>query len=375
MNEIKYFGFYDSVPDRRSMSLAAVNKMNYICRAICSYGKRVKIVACGMSAGENIPEHKEKFDKNISVHYFKTKKIPKYRILRLIDLLRRNIILFKYIMQNVSKNETIILYHSLSLMSCFSLAKKFKKFRMILEVEEIYNDVILKSDRARRREVGFIQLADAYIFPTEMLNTELNQSNKPYVVIHGTYQAESEKKLSFDDEKIHVVYAGTFDPRKGGALAAASAAEYLPDNYHIHILGFGSEDEIANIKKKIEEVNQGSGAKVSYDGLLSGDEYTEFLQKCHIGLSTQNPDADFNATSFPSKILSYMANGLRVVSIRIPAIESSAIDKDVYYYDIQRPEQIAKAIKKVDINDDYDGRKKIAELDKQFCQEIVCLLE
>lgn len=375
MDEIKYFGFYDSMLGRRSMSMAAVNKMNYICQAISSNGKKVRIIACGMGAEENIAACEENIQENISVKYFNTKKSSKYRIFHLINLLRRNIILFKYIIKNVSENETIIVYHSLALMRCLWLAKKIKKFRMVLEVEEIYNDVILKSDRARQREVEFIQLADAYVFPTGLLNSELNKTGKPYVIIHGTYKAEPEIAEKPADGKIHIVYAGTFDPRKGGGLAAAAAAEYLPYNYHVHILGFGSDDEIKMMKDKIEEVNAKSEATVTYDGLLSGAEYTKFLQSCDIGLSTQNPDAAFNATSFPSKILSYMANGLRVVSIRIPAISESGVGSSVYYYDTQTPQNIAEAIKSINLNDDYNGRVKIIELDKQFRREITQLIE
>ena len=65
-----------------------------------------------------------------------------------------------------------------------------------------------------------------------------------------------------------------------------------------------------------------------------------------------------------------MANGLRVVSIRIPAIEQSAVGKNMYYYDKQTPEEIAKAIMSVDLNDGYDGRAKIKQMDIRFRKEL-----
>lgn len=139
------------------------------------------------------------------------------------------------------------------------------------------------------------------------------------------------------------MYAGTFDPRKGGPTTTTTT-RWLPENYHVHILGFGSENDTKELCALIEETNEASAATVTYDGLLSGEDYIRFLQKCQIGLSTQNPDAAFNDTSFPSKILSYMANGLRVVTVRIPAIEGSAVGDDVIYYEEQTPEKIAQAI-------------------------------
>ena len=156
---------------------------------------------------------------------------------------------------------------------------------------------------------------------------------------------------------------------------AVAAAEWLPENYHVHIIGFGSNIETEHIKNTINKININSKAKVTYDGLLAGEEYIQFLQKCQIGLSTQNPDADFNDTSFPSKILSYMANGLIVVTIRIPAVETSAIGKDVYYYEMQKPKAIAETIMNISMNNSYDGRKRIEELDEKFREDLSGLLK
>ncbi|MBE5039336.1 glycosyltransferase [Ructibacterium gallinarum] len=279
-------------------------------------------------------------------------------------------VLFVYLILHTETNEKVLVYHSVGYGNAVFWAKKLKKFKMILEVEEIYQNVQNLGFIKNKREYRDFRLADGYIFPTKLLNDLINVEHKPYAVIHGTYHVEPKRNVSFQDNKIHVVYAGTFDSKKGGAAAAISAAKWLPENYHVHILGFGSEQEIQKIKDLVLETVPQTKAAISYDGLLAGEEYIQFIQKCHIGLSTQNPDASFNDTSFPSKILSYMANGLRVVTVRIPAIETSAIGKDVYYYEEQTPEKIAEAILKIDFHDAYDGRKKIAVLDQQFCGDL-----
>ena len=104
-------------------------------------------------------------------------------------------------------------------------------------------------------------------------------------------------------------------------------------------------------------------------------EYIKFLQKCDIGLSTQTPNAEYNDTSFPSKVLSYMANGLRVVSIRIKALEKSKISDLLYYYENDSPKEIAKAIKSIDLSQPYNSRNKIQDLDENFIKDIKELLE
>uniref|UniRef100_UPI003AB757CC hypothetical protein n=1 Tax=Faecalibacillus intestinalis TaxID=1982626 RepID=UPI003AB757CC len=170
------------------------------------------------------------------------------------------------------------------------------------------------------------------------------------------------------------VYAGTFDPRKGGVSAATAAGEYLDKNFHIHILGFGSEEEKKILVKQIEEVNSKNGAVVTMDGLLSGEEYTKFLQSCDAGFSTQNPDANFNDTSFPSKVLSYLSNGLRVVSVRIKALEESKVGNLLYFYDGNDPKSIAETIKSINFDKDYDSREFISQLDKEFTESLKKIL-
>lgn len=371
---MKYIGFYDTKMDRRSMSIAATNKMNYICEALNAIGEPVEIISCGMIADNAIPATQEKLLDNTVVKYFKTRRTSPNKLKRIYNVFAQNITLFCYLLKYTSKNEKVLVYHSLGLMRCVYLAKKIKRFKMILEVEEFYNDVELKSLASARMEKKFIESADAYLFPTKLLNDKFNADNKPTSLIHGTYKVEPDSGVSFGDDKIHVVYAGTFNLIKGGAAVSASIAEWLPENYHVHIIGFGSNEETEYIKNIVKETNLKSKAIVTYDGLLSGEDYIQFLQKCQIGLSTQNPDADFNDTSFPSKILSYMANGLRVVTITIPVVETSEIGDDMYYYEIQEPKAIAETIMNINLDDRYDSRKRIQELDNKFKTNLQKLL-
>ena len=368
---MKYIGYYD-IEDYKSENrryvLSAVNKMNYISKSISRITEKTEIVSVANTKNFRFYKGRENTLGFGELINFST--IPGNGFIgRRLSVWFTQLLLFFYLLKNAKKDEDILVWHGLGYGNAIALAKKIKKFKIILEVEEIYQDVSNIGTFKNNREYRDFKIADKYIFPTEFLNKKLNMENKPYCIIHGTYEVENDRNVSFNDDKIHVVYAGTFDPRKG-SIAATKATRWLDENYHVHILGFGSAKDVENMKKIIEETNSVSKATVTYDGLLSGENYIEFLHKCHIGLSPQDPDASFNATSFPSKILSYMANGLRVVSIRIPAIECSAIGKDIFYYDKQTPEEIAKAIMSVNLNDSYDSRVRIAELDKKFCEDL-----
>lgn len=94
------------------------------------------------------------------------------------------------------------------------------------------------------------------------------------------------------------------------------------------------------------------------------------LQMCDIGLSTQIPEAEYNNTSFPSKVLSYMSNGLQVISARIPAIEASPVGRYIHYYDEQTPEKIAEGIQRINLRECKDTRSVIRKLNADFCEHL-----
>lgn len=379
---IKYFSYYSRNPEqKRAAVLAAMNKMDYICDALETGGREVVII----SASANMDKQngaayciEQITEKTCCINFACWPCNGRWR--RYLNRCRIHWHIFLELMK-VKRDEKVIVYHSLGYMNLVNLAHKLKKFHLILECEEIYADVI-GNEELRSKEIHFTQSADSYIIPTRLLSDIVNLNKKPEVVIHGTYAVEQDRGCNYFKRDlhsdtvgtVHCVYAGTMDPRKGGAVAAA-AAEFLPENYHIHILGFGSEKQIQEMKERIADISSRAKARVTYDGLLSGEEYIRFIQSCDIGLSTQNPDAAFNATSFPSKILSYLANGLRVVSIRIPSVEQSAVGHALYYYDTQTPEEIAKAILSIDMTQKYDSRQLVAQLSEKFKMELNALVD
>ena len=272
------------------------------------------------------------------------------------------------------KGDITIVYHSLMHTVELCAAKRLCGFKLVLELEEIYQDVVPCGRFKAYWERKVIEVADGYILATEALSKVIPQG-KPYIVVNGTYHAEPDRHVRFNDEKIHCVYAGTFDPAKGGAAAAAAAAEFLPEKYHVHILGFGTEEQENQLQELIATVQKKTKCTLTYDGLKSGEEYIQILQKCQIGLCTQIPDAKYTETSFPSKVLVYLANGLRVLSVRIPAVENSAVGGVLYYYDNQSPQEIANAIMAIPMEEDYNSRQLLNQLDKDCERSLKQLME
>lgn len=378
MRPIKYIGFFDFQDSKvsRNYFLACTNKMESIAEALNDAGYPVEIVSTAVGVNDRFFFAKgEVIWKSdlLKARFFPTFGGPNV-VIRGVRRWLTSICFLKYLLLNTKKDEPIIVYHSTGFRNLLLLAKKVKKFKLILELEEVYQDVVDMTEAERKTELETFAQADGYIFPTKLLNDKINSGKKPYTIILGTYHVEQEITDKFNDGKTHVVYAGTFDPRKGGAAAAAAAAAFIPDNYVFHICGFGSPKEIADVKAAVDKVNKVTPGKAVYHGTLTGKTYIFLIQSCHIGLSTQNPNAQFNATSFPSKILSYMSNGLDVVTVDIPAVRNSAVGKYLYYYQHQTPEEIAKAITQVK-NNGHNNKDIIFTLHQNFVNDIDSLMK
>lgn len=377
MGQIYYLGYYD-IPENkdegRHYEPAAGSKMTYIISALEELGYPVEVISPSSTRNRKFyPGTVLPIGSKSHLHLFPTWPY-RPRILRILGRYLLNKRMMRYLLQHVQPDDVVIAYHSLALMKKIKRLKRLRNPKLILEVEEFYGDVMEKQCVSQKEQTYF-QIADGYLFPAKRLAQKINLKQLPYAIIHGTYQCEPDRNCRLQD-KIHCVYAGTLDPRKGGAIRAAEAARYLPENYHLHILGFGTEEQISQIQNLVQDISGECTCTISYDGCLGGEDYIRFLQSCHIGLSTQNPSGIYNDTSFPSKILSYMANGLQVVTVRIPVVEESAVHEHMHYYNEATGEAIADAIcQAAQTQQSRDSRTKIAQLDEQFQFAFKALLE
>ncbi len=374
---IYYLGYYSCEKlesEKRKAALPAMNKMGYIISVISEIAldKSIVVTPCETELKKLVKGTIQDLNDRILLKTFDSFNSENF-LVRCFGHLLTKTQLYLYLLTHIKFDDTLIVYHSMALMRIVKIIKRIKKCRLIIEVEELYSDV-KENEALRKKEIEYLQIADQYIVITELLNKVINPNNKPKVISHGTYRTVPKYSEKFNDNKIHVVYAGSFNPIKGGAFSAIEAAEYLDEKYILHILGRGTHIHTEAVLKKIEQVSLRSKAKIIYEGYKTGKDFDSFIQSCHIGLSTQQPDGKYNESSFPSKILMYMSNGLPVVSARIPAVESSNIGSYVYYYDSPLPQRIAEAIQSVPVNNYCCVREKLNELDEKFKAELSSLL-
>lgn len=370
-NKIYYLIHFDNKTNR-NVTPSTITKGKYVASALASCSSEVEIVSLAYPTKDSQDEVYYQVSENVICHLFKG-KYSNNRIIRYLNHKLYDKKIRKYLKQNVKKDDIVVVYHSLANMKLVKYIKKNITDKIVYEVEEIYGDVI-NDEKAKIKELKAFKNASSYIFSNDYLNSIINTKQLPYVTCYGTYEIPTLYKEAFNDNLIHCLYAGTLAQNKG-ALNAINVAKYLPNNYLIHILGFGSEKDIADIKNAVNEVNNSYGTtKVIYEGLKLNEEYLKFIQKCQIGLCTQNIDAAFNTTSFPSKILSYMSNGLEVVGVNIAAIKNSKVGQYIQFYNVPDEKEIANVILNINLNAKSNNVDVVKELDKEFKEDLKAML-
>ena len=150
----------------------------------------------------------------------------------------------------------------------------------------------------------------------------------------------------------------------------------MDENYHIHILGFGSQNDIDVLNDCIFETRKKARCTITYDGIRRGVAYEDYLKKLDIGICPVDSQKDFILTQFPSKVISYMVNGLPVLCSDIDSVKTSNVAEAVIFYHGDEPEDIAEAITIARTQMMHvDAHKIIADCHEKFIQEIGVLLQ
>lgn len=359
----------------RAVTLSAVNKSIYISSLLSQLGITWTNVCAPLSQKGEIgfpTQHVEgNFGESVivgpSLHY-------KSSIGLLLAKIFQRLWFTFFILFNVHKGDTVIAYHSLEKLFPLLVLKHIKRANLILEVEEIYGKIAHNMNKIKKEmETNILQMADAYIIPNPSLMTYIHNDTKRFCVIEGNIHSENRIANPPDDSRIHVVYSGIINQDKGAKMIT-DIAKYLTDGFLLHIIGFGSEEDVAALNDQISKHNLNlTTAHVVYDGIKKGKDYIEYLQKCHIGLCPQVVDDDYNDASFPSKISSYLSNGLRVVATDTNAVRNSRLSRFIRTapYDAKA---IAETIKDVDVLSCYPIKEALDSLAEEQIHDLKRLI-
>lgn len=371
---IYYVGAYrtKNIEEREPQGSAAEDaKIAYIISVIKSLGKEVRVVSVLASLKRGFHRRKVCKVDELETQVFLEAYDETRRGLSKIGVLQRLTALFFYLLFNAKHTDIVLVYNTQLYSVPVRLAKWFRRFKMVLEVEEIfYMDERNSADVKRKPlEEALIHAADAYVTASALLAQRVAR-NKPHAVVYGGYTIPPKYAEQLDDNRVHVVYAGGIDSLRRVDRAVRAFA-LLPEQYCFHILGFGTDEDIEKLNQDINDINAETGIeKVEYVGCLSGKEYDEYLQKCHIGLNMQSIGASIETVAFPSKISSYMSRGLNVVSGSLESIIHSPLAKGITFYEDNSEQSIAKAILSCRRNSREEQIRLIEMAEKEFVEEL-----
>ena len=373
---IKYICDY-SLPDgnseNRTSVLSRENKGNYIVSSLSCIGINVDIIS--LSATKDRKYYSSRNDQICDRVWLISAPTLKNgnKVLRVLNIVYSGLWLIRYLIKNCQKDETVMVYHSVRKIPFLTVAKKIKKFKLCLEVEEIYADLLkdksLVNSIRKKIELKFISGADCYIFASKELERRCNKKSARYATANGNYSIAPKLSSPSKDGKIHLVYAGLIKKDKA-AFFCIDIASFLDAHYCIHIIGYGEDNDIADLRKLIDENNEACECRVDYCGELHGKNYSQFLQRCHIGICPLPCDQSYQSACFPSKISSYLANGLRVVTTENTTVRNSHVGEIIYYSLDDKPESFARIIEKINIDDAYDSRYEIEKENTRFIMEL-----
>lgn len=374
-NSVYYIGFYngDKSINRKSCisNIASSMKMDFIIKSLKKIGCFVNIISLTVPSKAGwYPMERIQIDEKEILYY-----LPVFKL----NIFERGLysgktsLLFLFIwgLKNLKKDDTVIIYHSLDFYHIIILLKKIIKFKLVIQVEEIYSLAKKEycKERKLKREEKLIAIADDYLFVNDILPRKYSM-NKPFAVSYGNYTVFDERTdVSINSKNIGVVYTGVINKERG-AFKIISAMDLLPNNYSLHILGFGKKSDMEKMYGLISKVNSTAGVeKVKFYGTKTGEEYTKFLSDFQIGVSLMDNSNDISTTAFPSKILAYLGHSLFVVSNKNKCITESKV-RDLLYFCDDNPNSIATTILNIDVTKPNHAAEKLRILENVFQNDL-----
>lgn len=381
MGKIFYIGFYWNEADRVCRknireNIAGTVKMDFILKCLRQFNREIVLVSIMPSKNSGF-QHQE----TIKVSEKETHVYLPALVLRVFgkNVIRGDLSLFflkQFMLENVTDDDIVINYHSLIFGNFFLKMRQCIRFRWICEVEELYSRLTTGTPSIKRVrfEQKSIQGAEGYILANDYLAEDIS-GNTPRTVVYGNYTVflDEKDRPHFDKSQVVLVYAGGIR-KEGDLFVLLDAMEYLPKKYNLMILGTGAKKDMALMNEKIKYFNtQNAECRIRYCGVLHGKEYTDFLAKCDIGCSLMEEEQGFS-TAFPSKILTYLGHGLKVVSTDVASIRNSQL-ADLIFFCRRNGESVAQAIQSVEFTNISGCSDRLRMLESRFKCELQKMLD
>ncbi len=204
------------------------------------------------------------------------------------------------------KYDKIIIYHSEGFYYFFPIFMLFKN-KAILQVNEVYSNVVPNKTKLFF-ELNYINSFKKIIASNIWLKENWLANNN--VIVRGGYFRFQKKQKEAERQDNSFIYVGSVDEVKMGNLTMLKKLiETVPNYIDLYLCLLTSDEIYELLKRLIVDKPQVRLFRNVKDNDLNG-----YYQKCKYGLVLQDSNKPFNLSSFPSKIFSYVNNGVTPVA-------------------------------------------------------------
>ncbi len=354
-------------------SISAMSYSQYIKDSLKNAGLNVIILSTASAITESYSSIEIHEIDNQEKHiYFPSFKKVNNKLLFYMRLLYMYACIIRFLISNSTREDVILVYHNNSLSYFYKIIKVFCKGEIAFVVGEIYSAVFGKNEKKILSEKNRLSVAHKFIFPNDIM-PELFKKEKDCAVCYGNYHVHDIKVNQ--NEGINIVYAGKIDRKYvTDAFLALDTIALLDKRYQLRIIGYGEQEDVECLKKKIEELNIKKGYEsVRYDGCLTGVELDDYLGACHIGLCTRVLNEEISNYCFPSKTLTYLTHGLLPICPTLSNLTRSKIAPALCF--VEQPLTANKlAITILNLPSDFKNSEEfLLDLDREFIVQLKSL--
>lgn len=181
---------------------------------------------------------------------------------------------------------------------------------------------------------------DKFILLSKHMAYKLPISNKPWIVMEGIFNPDSDTEVnnaSIKQSKARaILYSGNLDNRYG-IMDAVKAFTLIPDKDILFwICGFGdSENDIKEFAKKDK--------RIIYMRTLPRKEVLKLQKQASILLNPRHSSEEFTKYSFPSKTMEYLASETPTLMCKLESIPSEYNDH-LFFIEDETVEGYRKAL-------------------------------
>lgn len=187
---------------------------------------------------------------------------------------------------------------------------------------------------------------DSYVILSEKMNEKVNLTNKPYTVLEGIYNKDS----NFSDTSISniknkkmknkiVMYSGNLNERYGIMKLLNAFSLIKESDYELWIRGDG------NCKKNVIEYSK-KDSRVKYLKEMKLSDLRDKFKEATVLVNPVSPDEEFTNYFFPSKTLEYMASGTPMLMFRLSCIPKEYYPF-IYFFDNSDEKSMSDRIKEI----------------------------